>query len=322
MNWFTSALQCFAQSKCPEGSNRDYQQGAYFLSISLRITSTAWDGYEVTSKERASFISPKAQNPQFVWSAKSWARFLIGWRHNRGTSGQIIWLEREPESDHRRLSLVSSRTTFKLELGHSLVVWWLGFYASAAGSMVQSLLGEQDPAYHTVQPQKKKKEREEKKESVPVTLLWLNNNNNLSSLLPTMGLSFLICTMGRFEEWGQVRGRRLLHPKFPQEPPRSASYNLPPHSPSTTKTSICGNHVTLNTQRIWIHTGQEKMVVVPSPQTVGTSQSREEVEQRREVKRRERKAKDWKIMKGRRGERQNKKDKFLYTATWWEIGIQ
>ena len=166
MNWFTSALQCFAQSKCPEGSNRDYQQGAYFLSISLRITSTAWDGYEVTSKERASFISPKAQNPQFVWSAKSWARFLIGWRHNRGTSGQIIWLEREPESDHRRLSLVSSRTTFKLELGHSLVVWWLGFYASAAGSMVQSLLGEQDPAYHTVQPQKKKKERERKKKKV------------------------------------------------------------------------------------------------------------------------------------------------------------
>ena len=68
--------------------------------------------------------------------------------------------------------MVSSRTTFKLELGHSLVVWGLGFYASAAGSMVQSLLGEQDPAYHTVQPQKKKKkEREEKKESVPVTLL-------------------------------------------------------------------------------------------------------------------------------------------------------
>ena len=162
MNWFTSALQCFAQSKCPEGSNRDYQQGAYFLSISLRITSTAWDGYEVTSKERASFISPKAQNPQFVWSAKSWACFLIGWRHNKGTSGQIIWLEREPEPDHRRLSLVSSRTTFKLELGHSLVVWWLGFYASAAGSMVQSLLGEQDPAYHPVQPPKKKKKKSER----------------------------------------------------------------------------------------------------------------------------------------------------------------
>jgi len=34
------------------------------------------------------------------------------------------------------------------------------------------------------------------------------------------------------------------------------------------------------------------MVVVPSPQTVGTSQSREEVEQRREVKKRERKEKD------------------------------
>ena len=50
---------------------------------------------------------------------------------------------------------------------------------------------------------------------MPVTLLDLKKKKkkkNLSLLLPTMGLSFLICTMGRFEEWGQVRGRRLLHP--------------------------------------------------------------------------------------------------------------
>ena len=42
------------------------------------------------------------------------------------------------------------------------------------GAWVQSLWGQQDPAYHIVQPPKKKeRERERKKPSVPVTLLDL-----------------------------------------------------------------------------------------------------------------------------------------------------
>ena len=57
------------------------------------------------------------------------------------------------------------------------------------------------------------------------------------------------------------------------------------------------------------------MVVVPSPQTVGTSQSREEVEKRREEEGEE----GQRLKSNERkevGERQKKKDKFLYTATW------
>ena len=98
------------------------------------------------------------------------------------------------------------------------MVWWLGIYASASGSMGSIPLGAtRSRIPHSAATKKKKeRERERKKPSVPVTLLDLKkkkkNKKNLSLLLPTMGLSFLICTMGRFEEWGQVRGRRLLHP--------------------------------------------------------------------------------------------------------------
>lgn len=57
------AVFCFRVSAL-EGSNRDYQQGAYFLSISLRITSTAWDGYEVTlRKGQALSLSPRSTKP-------------------------------------------------------------------------------------------------------------------------------------------------------------------------------------------------------------------------------------------------------------------
>ena len=307
----------FCSSKCPEGSNHDYQQGAYFLSFSLHITSTARDCYEITSKERASFLSPKAQNPQFVWSAKSWACFLIGWRHNRGTLGQIIWLEREPEPDHRRWSLVSSRTTFKLELGNSLVVWWLGFYASTAGSMGSIPLGgTRSLIPHSAATHKKREKKVKCASSTP----WFKKKRKtkLELVTPHYGPQFSYLYNGQV--WGMGSGgRRLLHPKFPQELPRFASYNLPPNSPSQPKQAFMVTMGACNTQRIWIHTWQEKMVVVPSPQMVGASQSREEVEQRREVKRRERKEKDWKIMKGRswgRG-RRKKINSFIQLLRNW-----
>lgn len=153
----------------------------------------------------------------------------------------------------------------------------------------------------------KKKEREKKVKCASSTP-WFKKKRKtkLELVTPHYGPQFSYLYNGQV--WGMVPGgRRLLHPKFPQELPRFASYNLPPNSPSQPKQVFMVTVGACNTQRIWIRTWQEKRVVVPSPQTVGASQSREEVEQRREVKRRERKEKDWKIMKGRRWGRGRRK---------------
>lgn len=112
---------------------------------------------------------------------------------------------------------MSSRTTFKLELGHSLVVWWLGFYASAAGSVVQSLLGELrsciPPSAAT-----KKKERERKKRKCASNTPLIKQQLE-ARYSPLWASVFLSVQWAGFEEWGQVRGRRLLHPKFLKDLP-------------------------------------------------------------------------------------------------------